>query len=496
MPRLTPNLAFLAPCLLLLVACGDDEGGGAAVPDDYRFESAFSPGESSVNHVGQTTRQILLEDLGAEMERLSDGVLDGSIPTEQVDEPGEVVARLNAFFREGSAALGSRPLPALVAEGDQTCQTTYADLGDANLVGKVAGEDDVTDFRDWDGDDEGSAGVAFRGALDVANLADGPGSPDTPVGMIDALFATFEAQVRACALSPGDCPTDAAGDELPLYVTPEGLDLAELVSKSLISAIQFHQSADDYLDDDVEGKGLLAGHEEPRGDGAPDTTLEHAWDEAFGYFGAAADFADYTDEEIDGRGGRPGWENGYHDADGDGCIDVFTELNFASAGYAGRFDRLSATGTDLTGETFRPLVEGRALLARTAGAPLAQSDAAALRSIRDEAEASWERVLGAAAIYYLNLTLDDLDACGEADYALADHAKHWGELKGFALAFQFSPRSPFTAGSADFDALHDRIGGAPVLCDGDVGGARTDLVAARDAIRDAFGFDAADAEAW
>lgn len=479
-----------------LAACGDD-GAGAPARTAYRFDSRFEPGQSSVDHAGQTTRQILLIDLIGEMERLSEGLLAGSLPAEQVDEPGEVLARLNAFFREGSTALGSRALPALVDPGDTTCQATYADLGDANLIAKVAGEDDVTDFRDWDGDDEGTSGPAFRGTLDGAGLVlPAGGSLETPVGLVDALFETFEAQVRACALSPAACAVDGDGAALPLYVTPEGVDLRELAEKTLIGAIHFSQATDDYLDDDTDGKGLLADHTQPRSEGAPDTALEHAWDEAFGYFGAAADFADYADEEIGGAGGREDYARGYHDSDGDGCLDVFTELNFASARYAARLDASSATGTDFTGDAFAGFLEGRSRLSDTAGGGLGQQDLAALRSARERAEAAWERALAAATVHYLNEVLADLDACGSADYTLESHAGHWAELKGFALAFQFSPRSPFTAGSADFDALHAELGAAPVLCDGDVASHEAALSSARDRLRTAYGFAAADVEAW
>ena len=32
-----------------------------------------------------------------------------------------------------------------------------------------------------------------------------------------------------------------------------------------------------------------------------DTAMEHAWDEAFGYFGAARDYSRYTDEQLAGK---------------------------------------------------------------------------------------------------------------------------------------------------------------------------------------------------
>ena len=53
---------------------------------------------------------------------------------------------------------------------------------------------------------------------------------------------------------------------------------------------------------------------------------EHNFDEAFGYYGATRDINDYTDDEAAGKGGRDGWGNGYHDTNGDGSIEVRSEL--------------------------------------------------------------------------------------------------------------------------------------------------------------------------
>jgi hypothetical protein len=71
-----------------------------------------------------------------------------------------------------------------------------------------------------------------------------------------------------------------------VYLTEQGHDLQQLIQKFLGVAIGFSQGADDYTDDDTEGKGLMATHSEAA-DGKAYTALEHAWDEAFGYFGAS-----------------------------------------------------------------------------------------------------------------------------------------------------------------------------------------------------------------
>jgi len=481
-------LAIFVVLAATTTACGDDSAvtpdGGAGVRSGYSFESRFTPGAESVDHGGQTTRQVLLADLGTEMERLAEGVRDGTIDPTDVDEEGEVVARLNAFYRDGSSDLGTRPLPDFVDDGDATCEATYEDLGSSNLLAKTAGEDTVTDHRDWT--------TEFVGWTDTSVLGGAP--VGSPVALVDAFFLTFENQVRACALAVDDCPKTPAGEALPLHVTPDGLDLVELVQKHLLGAIHFSQGTDDYLDDDVADKGLLGDNTMPNEDGAASTTLEHAWDEAFGYFGAASDYDDYTDDEIRGAGGRPEYAGGYHDTNGDACIDLFAEYNWSASVNAAKRDAGSTTMTALTDRAFEAFVAGRTLITE-AGGELDAEQNVTLRTHRDAAAAAWEEALGATVIHYINELRADLGTCGGADYSFVDHAKHWSELKGFALSFQYNPRSPWNAGS-DFAALHMAIGDSPVLCDGDTTAHDAALLGARDSLRDAYGFDASDAENW
>ena len=113
---------------------------------------------------------------------------------------------------------------------------------------------------------------------------------------------------------------------------------------------------------------------------------------------------------------------------------------------------------------------------------------------------TWEKAYAATAIHYVNEVLADMDAIGTPDYSFADHAKHWSELKGFALGLQFNPRSPLHT-STRFADFHDLVGDAPVLPN-DVGGPsaisdyRTDLESARAILAEAYGFDASNVTGW
>ena len=81
------------------------------------------------------------------------------------------------------------------------------------------------------------------------------------------------------------------------------------------------------------------------------------------------------------------------------------------------------------------------------------------------------------------------------EYNFEAHAKHWSEMKGFALSFQFNPRSPVS--DEVFAQVHALFGTAPAL----PGAAnfdeyRTGLLEARALLGAAYDFDNADVETW
>lgn len=466
--------------------CGDGDtgSGGAEVPSTFRFERGE---ESTVSTTGQITRQALISDLIGLMNGISAEVLAGE-NLDRYDTAEEVFALLLPLYEEGGAADPNRPLPMLVAEGDATLQVVYADLNDANLKDKLAGNDSVTDHADWNGG-------AFVG-WDTANLVVTPqgdlGTPESPESLALAFLRTFATQTAAGAT--GAFPIDAS---TPLYLTAEGHDLIQLTQKFLLGGVNFSQGTDDYLDDDVEGKGLLAANELDADHNY--TTLEHHWDEAYGYFGAARDYGMYTDDEIAAEGGRDEYAAGYFDSNGDGLIDLTREYNFAASVNAAKRDRGSAEDakTDFTGDADLAWRTGRAIIAAAYDAG-EEVDIAALRVQRDLVVTTWEEAIAATVVHYVNEVLADMDSIGTAEYSFADHAKHWSELKGFALGFQFNPRSPMTA--ADFAAVHAAVGDAPAgaspTSPTDDTDYRARLLEARGLIGDAYDFDEANLTGW
>ncbi len=468
-----PRALLLALLLLFPLGCSplgdDDDSAGLdddddAVPSTYAFASRYD-GASSVSYSGQTMRQALLVAFSSHVADLTERVDGGWVPS-----PGDVVAELTAWYAFDSASAGDREHG--VPTDPAALQATWDDIGQGkDLRGKLAGNDPV------------GHSLAYADGLIGWEHAD--------VARPDDLVLLWFAQVEALCIARanGATPADPTGAAIPrAALSPEGLDLEQLLAKFLGVAVAFSQGADDYLDDDEPGKGLLSDHSAAE-EGENFTALEHAWDEAFGYFGAPRDFGDYSDDETASAGGRADWQ-GMHDSDGDGAIDLRSERLFGHAVNAGKRDRGAVAATDFTGQAWRAFLEGRALINSVDG-PLTADQLAALAAHRDAAVAAWEAALAATAVHYINEVLVDMAAFGGADYAFADHAKHWSELKGFTLGLQFNPRSPL---HDDFAAFHDLLGQAPVLSDADpaaVTAYAEALLSARALLGAAYGFDAA-----
>lgn len=447
-----------------LSACADgdtdtetDTEAGVEVPATYDFDSRFEDA-SSVSYSGQVARHVLINDLKAHIGTLTADIDDLTI------EPaaGDIEAELTAGYLEFNS--DDSPGAAILTQTDpEALQSTYDEISTGkDLLAKLAGNDATGQHMDW------TAGMAGWG--------DGTLSPEV---LVRDWFAKLDA--LAVDRAAGTVPTDPDGQAIAeVFVTAEGQDLQQLIQKFLLGAIAFSQGADDYLDDDTEGKGLLSDHTAAE-EGKPYTALEHAWDEGFGYFGAARDYGDYSDAQVsDGE---------VIDSDGDGRTDLTAEYNFGHSQNASKRDKGSAEGfeTDFSAQAFEAFRTGRAIIADADGA-LTDDQLDALKAQRDLALDAWEKAIAATVVHYINDVLIDMGTIGTDDYDFMAHAKHWSELKGFALSLQFNRRSPILD---DFEALHAALGDAPAL-PGDDGleDYADDLRQARTLLGDAYGFAA------
>jgi hypothetical protein len=433
-------------------------GTPVELPDSYQFTNGA--GESTVSYSGQTARHALIEELDVWIGDITAKIDDGSYQPGKVDA---VTGDLGFYF--DCAA----DLCANMGVGDPTTlQQTLADISiGKNLVAKLAGKDALTDHQDW----TGGSFVGWKGA----------GSPES---LVREWFAQIGDQ--AVGRVNGEVLLGPAGEPIPtVYLTPQGQDLRQLTEKFLLGGVAFSQGTDDYLDDDVDGKGLLASHA-TFSDASPYTDLEHAWDEGFGYFGAARNYLAYTDVQL--AAGE------LLDIEGDGLVDLTAEKNWGHSVNAAKRDAGAnpSAPTDFTEAAWAGFAGGRQLLSTTAGSELSDTDFQALLGFRDQATLAWENAIAATVVHYINDVLQDMGEFGSQEYSFSAHAKHWSELKGFALGLQFNPASPMSA--ADFESFHALVGDAPVLGSAsavEIAAYQEALVEARDLLGNAYGYDSA-----
>jgi hypothetical protein len=450
----------------LLTACSDAPNqtttttGTISADGIYAFDSRVK-GESSVSYSGQTFRQVLIGDLKGSLSDLTADIEKGYFPA-----PGDISSTLSFYFDFDGDVGGKLEHGYTTDPG--ALQVQYQDISSGkNLVGKIAGNDATGQTRDWSTD--------LRGFGDQGSF--------TPESLVRAWFDTIDA--AAVEYANGNPALGPDGTPVPaVYVTAEGQDLQQLLEKFILGAVTFSQGTDDYLDDDIEGKGLLSDHTAVEKDEAY-TALEHGWDEGFGYFGASRYYAEMTDVEIA--------DDLYADMDGDGAIDLLSEVSFAASINAAKRDKGASKSapTDFTGDAYSGFYQGRAIIAAATGA-LTDDELDDVKANRDRAIEAWEKSIAATVVHYINGTLQDMNTFDTADYNFGDHAKHWSELKGFAMWPQFNPRSPMT--DADFDSLHAFIGEAPVLPNASadaISDYRDNLVAAKELLASAYDFEPA-----
>jgi hypothetical protein len=470
-------------------ANGTGDACDSSVPTQYIFENA--DGASTVVYTGQTKRHILIEDLVWEMKNLTE------------NPEADVLGNLNFYFRYDSATYDSLQ-PRFTLAGEQllpqndSSEFTYGAISSGkDLVGKIAG---------GDGAGNGETGALVSGFF---GWETGMDADPLPVELVDYLFATLATEATdnvtpQIPTATGNVPLDT------VTVDANGVDYRQLIQKFLLMAVPFSQGTADYLQQDFASLLTLA-------EGKTYTEAEHDWDEAFGYFGAARDYADYTDDEIRGKDGRVDFKNGYHDTNGDGLIDVRSEVNFGNSTNCAKRDAGSAGNanpTNFTQEAFDAFLLGRQILANAAEANELTAEAqTALDEQVTIAAQTWEKCIAATVVHYINDTVEDMADFNPADgtFASLDNfkslAKHWSEMKGFALGLQFSPESPFRADEnlANLQRVLSLMGDAPVLADGTQGGVafeggvaqyEADLLEARDLLQAAYGFDAENVENW
>jgi hypothetical protein len=218
-----------------------------------------------------------------------------------------------------------------------------------------------------------------------------------------------------------------------------GYDYAQLISKFAMGAVFYNQAVDNYLDEKLEAD--TKPNNKAYGEGKPYTGKEHVWDEAFGYFGAQANALNLTAEQVYKVAKQKEEALVYADVNKDGKVSLYNEMTYAHAYYAAGFDK--GGKTDYLHTIVQAFVDGRQLIADANGEALTDEQRNKLKGYAKTIADNWEMVIAEAVFKYAGSTYKDLQKLNEAIESNGDaakvfrkYAKHWGELKGFALALQ------------------------------------------------------------
>ena len=232
------------------------------------------------------------------------------------------------------------------------------------------------------------------------------------------------------------------------FTSDDGLDLSQMINKTLLGAVPYSQGTSNYL-----GSLEDDGNAEASSEGGNYTEMEHHWDESFGYFGAAVDYNFYTDAEIKSPG--------YKDSNEDGAIDFITEYNHGISKNAAKRDAGAASGTvDFTKTIMDAYLEGRTLIHN-------QADISEILAQRDIIVNTWEKVIAATVIHYINDTAADMAALYPADSNAgplsdlsADLNNHWGEMRGYANGLLYNDFKVIDP--SDLNTILTTMGTSPV----------------------------------
>ena len=276
-------------------------------------------------------------------------------------------------------------------------------------------------------------------------------------------------------------------------VRPGGLDLGQMTQKVMWGAIAYWQGTSKYMSKIPNDDNTMSD------DGDPYTAMEHHWDESFGYFGAARDYntgySDDTDRKTDP----------YNDSNGDGLIDFKTEYNMGWAVTAAKRDLVDGVSVDydFTKTIFDAYLEGRTLIYNQA--PLDE-----ILVQRDIILNTWEKVVAAVSIHYINDTMSDLEAliaAGDANLAWdnlpesGDGYKyniHWAEMRAYAHGLIYNDFKLIS--DADIATVFGYMGTAPAYNNGsDFSAMQTlhdNLALAKPILQAAYGFSDAHMANW
>ena len=240
-----------------------------------------------------------------------------------------------------------------------------------------------------------------------------------------------------------------------------GYNYTQLISKFAMGAVFYNQTCNNYLGD-VKLSADAKPNDKPYKNGAAYTGKEHVWDEAFGYWGAAAHTLEMSAEDSYNVAKKK--DLGAADHNGDGVVDLKSEMTMAHAYYASGFDKGGKSNYLKT--ITQAFLDGRKDISSANGEKLSFQQRNRIMKKADIICSNWEKVIAEAVFKYAGSVYADLEkmniileANGDTTKIFAKYAKHWGEAKGFALALEAGPNSLGEAGAR----INSLLGAGPWL---------------------------------
>jgi hypothetical protein len=216
-----------------------------------------------------------------------------------------------------------------------------------------------------------------------------------------------------------------------------GYNYPQLISKFAMGAVFYNQSVDNYLDEKMATDTKQ--NNKPYKDGAHYTGKEHVWDEAFGYWGASSYGLGLDAKQNYNVTKMKDMAAADHNKDG--VVDLKHEMNFAHAYYAASYDKGGKTNYYST--VTQAFLDGRKIISGADGKALSATERTSLSSLIATINENWQKVIAESVFKYAGSVYKDvvkleelMGSNGNTDKAFSTYAKHWGELKGFALALQ------------------------------------------------------------
>lgn len=220
------------------------------------------------------------------------------------------------------------------------------------------------------------------------------------------------------------------------------------------------------------------------------TWMEHHWDEAFGYYGAARNFHDFSDEDLVAFDDGGNYKDNF---DIDGKIDFKTEYNYHFAQMAAQRDLDSKTGTDFSRAVYDAFYEGRAAIV--------EKDYDLMLSRKPIILDNWEKIIAATVIHHLNavlLQMDQLSNNSETSPELFYH--HWAAMYKFTEMFRYNYENRFSQYQEVLDTRYktDEVPFPKAVVDDPqkVEVYSQNLLEVRTMIKDIYQFDEQDVLAW